>query len=263
MTSLAPQAFQQLRRGRLGDPYEYVVACPSTQDLLRDPRLPEGAVAVAEHQTSGRGRQGRAWEDSAGSALLCSVLLRPQGGPLPQLSLVVALATAEAVEDATDRKTSVKWPNDVLLDERKVAGILLEVVGGAIIAGVGVNVNQHAGDLPAMTRRPAGSLRTATGRTHDRGELLAGLLLRLEQAYDVWCEHGLDAIRCSLDARSFLRGRAVRVDGVPGVAGGVAAGGGLEVVLGTGETIVVESGEVEPDEISLRVDIGEERLVDP
>ena len=263
MTSLAPEAFLQLRRGRLGDPYEYVAACPSTQDLLRDPRLPEGAVAVTEHQTSGRGRQGRGWEDSAGRALLCSVLLRPQGGPLPQLSLVAALAAAEAIEDATGRTTSVKWPNDVLVDGCKVAGILLEAVGGGVIAGIGVNVNQQVGELPARTRRPAASLRTATGRTHDRGELLAGLLLRLEQAYDVWCEQGLEAIRCSLDARSFLRGRAVRVDGILGIGGRIAAGGGLEVVLGSGETIVVESGEVEPDEIGLRVDVGEERLVDP
>lgn len=245
MPSLAPERFRELRRGRLGQPYVHVAQCVSTQELLRDPSLPEGAVAVAEHQLAGRGRLGRSWEDVAGRSLLCSILLRPAAGPLPQLSLVVALAAAEAIEEVSGLETKLKWPNDVLLGGRKAAGILLEAAADAVIAGIGVNVNQDADELPQETRRPATSLREATGRTFDRGELLASLLAALERRYRSWQEGGLAPLRMELDSRSFLRGRAVRVGSEAGVAGGIAPGGGLELVLDSGGILVVESGEVE------------------
>jgi len=246
MTSdLRPEAFRALRRGRFGDPYLYVPECRSTQELLRDTALPEGAVAVAEHQTAGRGRLGRTWEDAPRSSLLCSVLLRPGSGVLPQLSLVAALATAEAVEELTGREAQVKWPNDVLVDGRKVAGILLEQAGGAVVAGIGVNVGQERGELPEVTRTPAGSLRTASGRGYDRGVLLAELLVRLEGGYDSWAARGLAALRPSLEARNALGGVRVQVGDVGGVAGSIAPGGGLEIVVPSGGTVVVESGEVE------------------
>ncbi len=246
MTSdLSPGAFGALRRGRFGDPYLYVAECRSTQELLRDTALPEGAVAVAEHQTAGRGRLGRTWEDASGSSLLCSVLLRPRGGALPQLSLVAALATAEAVEELTRQGAQVKWPNDVLVDGHKVAGILLEHAAGAVVAGIGVNVGQEHGELPEVARTPAGSLRTASGRGHDRGALLAGLLVRLERRYATWEEQGLAALRPALEARNALRGLRVQVGDVRGVGGSIAPGGGLEIVTHSGGTVVVESGEVE------------------
>jgi len=258
-TDLHPEAFAGLRRGRLGDPYLYVRECRSTQELLRDPSLPEGAVAVAEHQTAGRGRLGRTWEDAPGSSLLCSVLLRPAGGMLPQLSLVAALATAEAIEELTRREARLKWPNDVLVGGRKVAGILLELAGGAVVAGIGVNVGQTSGELPAEARLPAASLRTASGHDHDRGRLLAGLLHRLELGYAAWRESGLTRLRPSLEARNALRGMPVRIGEVEGVAGSIAPDGGLEIVVPSGGTVVVASGEVE---VARGVDVDEQRLVD-
>jgi BirA family biotin operon repressor/biotin-[acetyl-CoA-carboxylase] ligase len=246
MTSdLSPASFGALRRGRFGVPYLYVAECRSTQELLRDTALPEGAVAVAEHQTAGRGRLGRTWEDAAGSSLLCSVLLRPHGGVLPQLSLVAALATAEAVEELTQQTAQVKWPNDVLVAGRKVAGILLEHAAGAVVAGIGVNVGQEHGELPQVARTPAGSLRTASGRGHDRGALLAALLFRLEGGYAIWEERGLAALRPALEARNALKGVRVHIGDVRGVCGSIAPGGGLEIVTHSGGTAVVESGEVE------------------
>ena len=96
---LTPSAVEPLLRGRLGRPYAWSESCASTQDALRDPSLPEGAVAVTEHQTAGRGRGGRRWDDAPGESLLLSVLLRPPDATAaPQLSLVCALAVAEAVE---------------------------------------------------------------------------------------------------------------------------------------------------------------------
>lgn len=260
MTSdLRPAAFRTLRRGRFGDPYLYVRECRSTQELLREAALPEGAVAVAEHQSAGRGRLGRAWEDVPGRSLLCSVLLRPQGGILPQLSLVTALAVAESVEELTGCEAAVKWPNDVLIEGRKVAGILLEQAGHAVIAGIGVNVGQEHRELPVRARIPAGSLGTASGRVIDRGLLLAHLLQQLERRYAAWLEDGLTPLRSSLASRHALRGGSVRVGGVEGVAASIAASGGLEVTLPSGRSVVVESGEVE---ILGRVDVEEQRLVD-
>lgn len=260
MTSdLLPSAFAQVRRGSLGDPYLYVAECGSTQELLRDATLPQGAVAVAEHQTAGRGRLGRSWQDARGASLLCSVLLRPRAGVLPQLSLVAALATAEAIGELTGCEAGVKWPNDVLVDGRKLAGILLEQVDGAVIVGIGVNVDQERSELPQGTRTPAGSLRTASGQRHERGLLLATLLHRLERHYAAWQEGGLAPLAAALDARHVLRGRPVRAGVVSGVAASIAAGGGLEILLASAETVVVESGEVE---VVGGVDVDEQRLVD-
>ncbi len=215
-------------------------------DVLRGTQLSEGAVAVAEHQTRGRGRSGRSWEDAPGRSLLFSVLLRPGAGQLPQLSLVAALAAAEAIEAACGSPAAVKWPNDILLDGRKVAGILLEARDGAVIAGVGVNVNQDTDELPAETRLPATSLRLASGRDHDRGAVLAAILDGLEMGYAAWSASGLEPLLPRLELRNALAGARARVGDGLGTAGPIAPDGRLTVTLDTGRDVLVESGEVEP-----------------
>ena len=149
MSDLEPERFRPLLRGGLGDPYLHVVETSSTQDLLRAGSLPHGAVAVAEHQTAGRGRSGRYWDDAPSTALLCSVLLRPPADAAQQeLSIVVGLAVAAAVEREAAVPALVRWPNDVLVKTRKVAGILLEASEGAVVCGIGINVNQTTSELP-------------------------------------------------------------------------------------------------------------------
>jgi BirA family biotin operon repressor/biotin-[acetyl-CoA-carboxylase] ligase len=232
-------------RGRFGRPYLWVESCASTQDVLRDASLPEGAVATTEHQTAGRGRAGRSWEDASGTALLVSVLLRPpESSVVAQLSLVCALAVAETVEGALDRDASVKWPNDVLADGRKLAGILLEGRDGAVVCGIGLNVNQVVGMLPRGARMPIASLRTLTGREHDRAELLARLLERLEARYDAWRGNGLAPLLPELERRDVLRGSAVTVGEVMGTADGIAYDGRLRVRLADGRATLVASGEI-------------------
>src|SRR5687768_6479576 len=143
--------------------------------------MPEGAAAVADEQTGGRGRQGRSWDAPPGTALLFSVLLKPPAERnFPELSLVGGLATAEAVERATGLAAQIKWPNDVMLNRRKVAGCLAELKDGAVVLGIGLNVNQSPAELPAETKVPAGSLRSVTGCEYDRAPILADLLLELE-----------------------------------------------------------------------------------
>ena len=160
-----------------------------------------------------------------------------------ELTLVAGVATAIAVEQATGLAAQIKWPNDVMLDRRKVAGGLAELKDGAVVLGIGLNVNQTPDELPAETKAPAGSLRSVTGRVLDRAPILADLLLELEQRYEAWRDGGLDAIYDDLGARDFLRGRKVSVDGVDGVAQMILRDGRLEVSTDSGP-VVVESGEV-------------------
>jgi BirA family biotin operon repressor/biotin-[acetyl-CoA-carboxylase] ligase len=235
-----------LLRGRFGEPYLYEPECASTQALLAGSNLPEGAVAVTEHQTAGRGRLGRTWEDAPGASVLVSVLLRPPQGPnVPQLSLVCALALTEAVEQATDLSAQIKWPNDVMLDRRKVAGILLEGSDDAVVCGIGLNVNQGRDQLPAGTRREAGSLRTVTGSAHDRAELLVDLLVRLEVHYGTWRVRGLAALHDGIGSRNFLFGRRLHVDGRAGTGASILPDGRQQVALEDGTMMEVESGEIE------------------
>ena len=243
---LTPEIVRPLLRGGFGEPYLWSEACASTQDVLDEPGLPEGTVAVTEHQTAGRGRSGRRWEDEPGASLLVSVLLRPPSqADAPQLSLVCALAVAGTVETAIEGPARVKWPNDVLVGGATVAGILLESRGGGVVCGIGLNVDQSEGSLPRETRLPAASLRTLTGREHDRAVLLVGLLDALERHYVAWLRDGLGPLLPELEARDALRGRPVEAGGLSGVAAGIASDGRLRVTAADGTEVLVASGEVE------------------
>jgi BirA family transcriptional regulator, biotin operon repressor / biotin---[acetyl-CoA-carboxylase] ligase len=186
--SLAPDAVRPLLGGRFGrDVYRYEERHASTQRLLQEDD-PEGALAVAEEQSEGRGRLGRTWHAPAGTSILASVLLRPPVEParLPELSLIAGGAVAEAIADMTGLDPTIRFPNDVLLGGKKVAGILAESSDGRVVLGVGVNVNQERADLPLETQTEPTSLRIETGGRVERAPLLAAVLLRLEQAYDKW-----------------------------------------------------------------------------
>ena len=143
---------------------------------------------MAEEQTAGRGRLGRRWFAPAGTSLLCSLQLRPASPPerLPELTGVAARACAEAIAGVTGLAPQLKFPNDVLVGGRKVAGILAEAREGRVVLGIGINVNVPANKLPEDVDHPATSLLVETGRELDRAELLAELLVRLERRYDAW-----------------------------------------------------------------------------
>ena len=143
------------------------------------------------------------------------------------------------------RAQCLKWPNDVLLEGRKVAGVLLEATEGAVICGIGVNVGQSDADLPAGERVQPGSLLTATGREHDRAALLIHLLEQLQRRYDEWLDLGLALFLPELDRRDGLRGEKVTVGGITGTASGIAADGRLRVRAGDGTEVLVSSGEVD------------------
>lgn len=185
--SIAPETLLPLLRGRFGRPYLYVASCESTQRLVADD-APEGAVAATDEQTAGRGRLGRDWVAPAGSSVLASIVLEP-GVPteqLAELSLVAGRACAAALAELAEVVPEVKWPNDVLIGGRKVAGILAEAREGRVVLGIGINVLQTEEELPARAQHPATSLLVETGRRVPRAELLAAVLDHLEREHDAW-----------------------------------------------------------------------------
>jgi BirA family biotin operon repressor/biotin-[acetyl-CoA-carboxylase] ligase len=185
--SLAPDSVKPLLRGRFGHVYRYAEVAASTQRMLADDEA-EGAVAVAEEQTQGRGRLGRTWEAPTGTSVLVSVLLLPAvaAARLPELSLVAGGAVAEAIAEVTGIEPAIKFPNDVLIGGRKVAGILAESSEGRVVLGIGVNANQTLEQLPADAQTEPTSLRLELGEPVSRVQLLAAILLQLERAYDTW-----------------------------------------------------------------------------
>src|SRR5262245_28621778 len=227
----------------LGRPRLDVESCESTQ-LLVDTSLSEGAIVVADHQTAGRGRLGRTWEAPPGKALLFSTLLRPPAErSIAEISLVAGVAVADALERMLGLSVQLKWPNDVMLRRRKVAGCLAEARDGIVVLGIGVNVNQTSDELPPN----AGSLLTLTGREWDRDALLSMLLDDLGGRYTDWRSGGLDAIYDGLGSRDFLRGRRVSVNGTSGVATMIDRQGRLAIQVSHGEVVTVDSGEVTYD----------------
>lgn len=179
---------------------------------------PEGLLVAAEYQSSGRGRLGRTWTTPARSALLMSALLRPTGVPphrWPWLGLLVPLAVAAAVRRVGEIPAQVKWPNDVLVDDRKLAGILLERVDGpAAIVGIGLNVTLKAEERPTEV---ATSMALEGAATTDRATVLAAVLRELATRYQAWVDAAGDPEVILPDYRelSATFGRQVRVE-LPG-----------------------------------------------
>jgi BirA family transcriptional regulator, biotin operon repressor / biotin---[acetyl-CoA-carboxylase] ligase len=226
-TTLRPDVVLPLLRGAFGRPYVWREACPSTQELARG--MPEGGVAACEEQTAGRGRRGRTWTSPRGAGLLFSLSLRPRTPPdrLPPLTLVVAGAVAEAAWPGA----AVRWPNDVVVDGRKLAGILAEVRDGEVVVGIGLNANHEPSELPPDARVAPTSLRMLRGEPVDRAAVLADILEMLEARYVRFERDGFAGL-----ARDDLRGRRVRLaGGAEGRSDGVDAQGRL-VVAGVPHT---------------------------
>src|SRR5271166_4491122 len=167
-----------------------------------------GTVVVAEEQTAGIGRQQRPWHSEAESGLYFSVVLRVPVDPM--ITMALGLATVDAIQKTTGIACDLRWPNDVLIEDRKVAGILTQVEASAVIAGIGVNVNHTA--FPPELQAQATSLRIASGRLQSREALLIELL----PAVDIFCstliKEGKQAIlEMFSHASSYVRGRRVSV----------------------------------------------------
>jgi BirA family biotin operon repressor/biotin-[acetyl-CoA-carboxylase] ligase len=218
----------------IGRPRVHHRSTDSTNERARElasAGAPHGTLVTADEQTAGRGRQGRTWIAAPGSAVLMSVVLRRINGALP-------LAAAVAVCEALPLRALVKWPNDIWIGRRKVAGILVEgrPLEGWAVLGIGVNVS--ALDLPAELEDFATSLRRE-GLHSSNEEVLMSLLVSLDR----WLERPTPEVLAAWRTRDALRGEAVHWPGGSGQAAGVDDSGALLVDTSSGR-VALDAGEV-------------------
>ncbi|MBI4240706.1 MAG: biotin--[acetyl-CoA-carboxylase] ligase [Candidatus Rokubacteria bacterium] len=241
-SSLFPRLAARLPIGRVGKVFYAFETTGSTQDEIRrlaEAGAPEGTLVVADHQTRGRGRQGRAWLDEPGSSLLLSLLLRPEipAGTAPQLSLLAAVASADALTGATALPVGIRWPNDLEVRARKVGGILAEASATGeqvshVVVGIGINVNQTR--FPAALARPATSLALEVGRPLDREPLLEALVASLDRWYTRYVREGFAPVREGWCQASVTLGQPVDGGGVTGTAEDLDVDGALLVRTAAG-----------------------------
>lgn len=241
--------YDSLRRALGQQPFRFYERVTSTQDLARDwalsdPDLPSGALVIAEEQTAGRGRQGRAWHTPPGAALALSMILRPHLTPdqLPRMTMLGGVAVAAMLSPLLGDAVALKWPNDVLIRGRKVCGILSEATWegdrmGPIVLGIGINVRVDFAGTDLEGR--ATSLETELGRPVDRHTLLANLVGHLLH----WSRRVQDPILIDV-WRGWLKTLGRRVTVYPQLDGGAAFEGLAEAVDDSGALIVrLDSGE--------------------
>jgi BirA family transcriptional regulator, biotin operon repressor / biotin---[acetyl-CoA-carboxylase] ligase len=224
-----------LNVGRLSRPVVYYRTLDSTMTAAAP--LGFGAVVVADQQTAGQGRHGHTWHSEPFAGLYCSIVMQPS----PALTLALGLAAAEAIDEATGIVCDLRWPNDLMLGEKKVAGILVQLADGKAVAGIGINVNQAA--LPEELA--ATSLRLHAGRGFEREEILEKLLEAVDRfaALDT-----VSVLRLFTRASSYAVGRRVRVDQPGGTVEGTTAGldpsGFLIVRKDDGTSVLILAGGV-------------------
>jgi BirA family transcriptional regulator, biotin operon repressor / biotin---[acetyl-CoA-carboxylase] ligase len=247
-----------------GTPHRHFRVTNSTNARARElveAGAPGGTVVTAAEQTAGRGRQGRTWTAPPGKALLYSAILRPLDERHLLLPLSVPLAVCDAAEElAPGIECQIKWPNDIWIDERKLAGVLIEAKpqDGWAVIGVGLNLSIAPGEFPPELRGTAISLFGSSegGRVESRWELLANAspprlhptpptaAAVLSHHLDRWVNAPLKETLAAWRERDALKGRQISWDGGSGVADGIEETGDLVVVAAGGDRVVLGAGEV-------------------
>jgi BirA family biotin operon repressor/biotin-[acetyl-CoA-carboxylase] ligase len=209
---------------------------------------PHGTVVVAESQTAGIGRHGHSWHSETGAGLYFSIIIRlPLASDImPLLTMALGLGTLRAIEDFCGVKCDIRWPNDLLLNEKKLAGIMAQATDrGAIIAGIGINVNQT--EFPEALRSVATSLRIETGRSYAKQDLLDPVVESCLEYATLLAQAGKTPIIAEFEARSsYARGKVVEVeDGerkISGITCGLDSNGFLRLQTANGVETVIAGG---------------------
>jgi BirA family biotin operon repressor/biotin-[acetyl-CoA-carboxylase] ligase len=210
---MIPLDIDRIRRAFPARTIDYHASIHSTMTAAAG--RPIGHVVLADEQTAGQGRHGHSWHSAAGDGIYCSLVL-PQS---PLLTLALGLATHSAIFEATGQVCDLRWPNDLMLADRKVAGILVQAVGGSAIAGIGINVNHTA--FPDDVAALATSLRLAAGRRFDREEILLALLPAIET---IVAQDKSAILAAFTHLSSYASGRRVQVDLPDGLLEGATIG---------------------------------------
>jgi len=252
-----PEGPPGLETTQLGRPLRLYDEVSSTNETLlqwADEGAVHGAACCADRQSEGRGRQGRRWWSPSGLGLYLSVLLRPElDHPVaPSIALVVGIAAARAVEKLAPLSVQLKWPNDLILNERKLGGILCESRGpkaSKLVLGIGLNIREPQGGWPDELRHSAISLEEISAHRVERDDLLRVLLRELELGLAEFLRSGLEEFSEELRRRDFLEGRGVHYlspSGAreSGIAAGIDAKGQLVVRNEQGEERIL-AGEVD------------------
>lgn len=235
-------------------PIEWHAVIDSTMrrgaELARE-GAPSGMIVGADEQTAGQGRLGRRWHSAPGGGLYFTMILRPklEAADLPLITLALGLAVADAIQMFTGLPCDLRWPNDVLANGRKVAGILTQMQDGAVLAGIGVNINQA--DFPEDIREIATSIAIETGTEHDKHFLLRAIAGGIDSHVGILETSGATAIlRLFAAASSYVAGRRVAVElpsgEVRGVTAGLTPAGYLLLRAGSGEELTITAGGIRP-----------------
>ncbi|HEX9443513.1 MAG TPA: biotin--[acetyl-CoA-carboxylase] ligase [Candidatus Binatia bacterium] len=261
LNALEPEEIQKgLESARLGKRIHYFPELDSTNQYafhLAKAGGEEGEVVIAECQTRGKGRLGRSWFSPPGLNLYLSVVLKPRLPPAqaPRLTLMAAVALAETVQSFLGAPPAIKWPNDILVGGKKLAGILTESSSGAerldfVVIGIGVNLNLPESALPEEIRATATSLLMLTKKAVDRAAFTRELIRSLDRCYGELEERGFPGIAGRWEAFFELKGRRVRVEmgdrQLGGTARGIDADGALIVEEEGGALTRVIAGDVIP-----------------
>ena len=248
---------QQLKGSMFGKKIHHFFRIDSTNRVAMDlsyANEPEGTIVLAEEQTAGRGRAGRSWHSERASGIYVTLLLRPRMSPVqaPLLTMMAGLSAHAAIQAQTGLHPDVKWPNDLMLNGKKVGGILTEMHAEPtlvrfVIVGIGINVNQEK--FPAELSGVATSLRAESGKSQSRLELLARLLREFEADYNRFLRNGAAAvIERFAQVSSYARGKKVRVtngnESYVGVTVGLRPEGLLQVQREDGTMVTVFAGVV-------------------
>lgn len=224
---------------------------------LGDEGAEDGLVVIADRQSAGKGRMGRLWESPEGVNLYISILLRPAILPFeaPKLTFLSAVAVCRAIQKCTDLQPTVKWPNDVLLNGAKVAGLLNEMSSETdrvnyVVLGIGVNLNMRSDQFPEDLRYPATSLALELGESVSRLDFTRVLLQEIDELYLTYLEQGSEPIMSEWTQLCDMVGQIVRVDcndvQIEGVMSGLGEDGALLVRTVAGKLENVYAGDVRP-----------------
>jgi BirA family biotin operon repressor/biotin-[acetyl-CoA-carboxylase] ligase len=255
---LTPDMLRQRLKGSLfGKRIHHFFKIDSTNRValeLGNADEPEGSVVLAEEQTDGRGRTGRAWHSERATGIYMTLLLRPRLAPVqaPLLTMMAGLSARTAIENATNLSVDVKWPNDLLIRGRKIGGILTEMYAEPsqirfVVVGIGINVNQER--FPADLAAVATSLRAESGTRQSRLEIMVRLLREFENDYNRFLREGsASVVKRFEEVSSYARGKRVQVatgvESFSGVTAGLAPEGLLRVRRDDGEVLTVVAGDV-------------------